>query len=133
MRNLNFRAWDKHRNQMGVVDIIDFEDSCIHYSNIDGSDDGFISFDDCEIMQSTGYKDDNGAIIFEGDIIDVTDEDDNEYRLQVYWKNYATALLINLPTGEHDMINFGWSMDYVCKAKVIGNIYENPELLERKE
>ena len=75
------------------------------------------------LMQSTGLKDKNGQEIFEGDIVSIdTDEFDSlfvKYETGIYW------LMDNEECVEH-------LSDYYKYVSIIGNIYENPELLEVK-
>lgn len=100
-----------------------------------------------ELMQSTGLKDENGTEIYEGDIIDFEDEvlcypfDDESSvttinRAQVVIDNVCGIALKKLMFKNSEI-----SEDYcdltthektlfLRGCRVIGNIYENPELLE---
>lgn len=71
-------------------------------------------------LQFTGLKDKNGVEIYEGDILDY--EGYNKY--EVYFMNGKFMACNELG---HDINNY-----YYNKVKVIGNIYENPELLTNK-
>lgn len=78
---------------------------------------------DHHIMFSTGLTDKNGKEIFEGDAVDIGYMDD----MQVCWNDeLARFELIPLKHKEY-------SLDLLLRdydIEVIGNIYENPELLE---
>jgi hypothetical protein len=110
-RIIKFRAWDKNNDAM-FIEIetgITFEDES-HYKFSD-----FLENDErWEVMQFTGLSDKLGKGIYEGDIL--------EYE--------------NKRIEEVDFMNFIYSsLDYgadeiVSDCKVIGNIYENPELIK---
>lgn len=91
---------------------------------------------DLELMQSTGLKDKNGVDIFEGDVVKVTGEDE-EYSYNGVVKNYADegypAFDIEYPSEWHYESNV---LSAIMSGghetiEVLGNIYENPELLEQ--
>ena len=78
------------------------------------------------IMQYTGLKDKNGVEVYEGDILS------NEYP----YKTFEVGVVEYLEDGF--VVNYG--NDEICylgstkdNREVIGNIYENPELIEVKE
>lgn len=79
---------------------------------------------DIHLMQSTGLFDKNNKEIFEGDVVSIdTDEFDLlfvKYESGIYW------LMDNEECVEH-------LSDYYKYVSIVGNIYENPELLEIKE
>lgn len=86
-----------------------------------------------ELMQYTGLKDKNGKEIYEGDIFNChySDETKNHHKWEVVWSDeYASFKLkrIGSPCNQ-SMVNqnvydySGWN------GEVIGNIYENPELV----
>lgn len=131
-----YRAWDKARNEMnykimvGNCDLSDRNWTCPIIWNEEKK--RWLSFDDdykC-IMQSTGLKDKNGKEIFEGDIVQF--EDCYEVSDFLY---INTGIIEWCQGGFHvtnrdsvlmeDLLD-GDSLD----VTIIGNIYENPELLE---
>ncbi|HGQ2554182.1 TPA: YopX family protein, partial [Streptococcus pneumoniae] len=110
--------------------------------------------DEIELMQSTGLFDRNGKEIFEGDILKFNDEW-NEYCHEGYVDgsvegvNYVevvrseicfefgktkypdSSLFILMEDEQLNFKDFIKSEDF--EFEIIGNIYENPELLEDKE
>lgn len=90
------------------------------------------------VGQSTGLKDLKGVEIFEGDIVKVTDEDEAYSYISVV-KNYAEegypAFDIEYPSDweyESNALSTIMSGGYET-IEIIGNIYENPELLEQAD
>ena len=117
MREIKFRAWNKYMNDMSEVTWISKRQAEVN---------GFSrsSLDDLEIMQYTGLKDKNGVEIYESDLI----EDGFGIGHVEYVENRC-AFRINFNNGKAK-----WFIDYLHSEmrliEVIGNIYENPELLE---
>lgn len=104
------------------------EQECDIYQII--TEDGVGSFiDKNTIGQYTGLHDKNGQEIYEGDII----SDGYEKCLVVWVKKYA-GFMLKLLEEKNDFRE--WSNPFIDLGKedeVIGNIYENPELLEEEK
>lgn len=89
------------------------------------------------LMQCTGLKDKNEKLIYEGDIVKIFNTKDNFEQIRpVVFKD--CAFQFNLPNSmQIDKPLYCWSINYLnhykhIDLKIIGNIYENPELLEVK-
>lgn len=131
-----FRAWHKTWEEMGKVKRIRFDDDAnVTTVLFIGKDLGVnAKIDEFEIMQSTGLKDKNGKEIFEGDII--------RYNIDVVdIKRHPTLGFYTVLDGREGFFGDGMSIDdfeedakeFSKTAEIIGNIYENPELLEVEE
>ena len=103
-----------------------FEPATIFYSN--GETDGWNEIDPPTICQCTGLKDKNGNLIWENDIVFVTDDD-------------GCSGQIDTGVGEIDFLDGLWyisgnvqnalyDIDKCFQLEVIGNIFDNKELLE---
>ena len=142
-----YRAWVKIGKRMvfseDILDI-DYENKEIVTQQVyfenglpDDRDIYCYDFDEIELMQSTGLKDKNGKEIFEGDIVkryrSPFFKAKWEYQIETVIKEKASLLL-----GREFGKNF-WTIPFDSPfaesvlLEVIGNIYENPELLEDEE
>lgn len=81
---------------------------------------------DLNLMQSTGFRDKNGKEIFEGDIIDSTD---GFMTGVVEFRESLGMLVSNLV----EYNNFERLCNVASSRKIIGNIWEHPELAEVKQ
>jgi uncharacterized phage protein (TIGR01671 family) len=134
-----FRAWDK-------------EDKRMSYGEIEYYDDSFgVRFDhfcvgadfEVEFMQSTGLKDKNGVEIFDGDCfiknfrtIEIPTGKDGIEKAVGIVKFHEGAFHVHIVGWGYELLSkvvkpqmYGANNDY-WESEVIGNIYENPELLE---
>ena len=118
MREIKFRAWDKKRKIMIGIDYPDNwgeendeEWADYYYTMLTGITEA--SEDErLELMQFTGLHDKNGKEIYEGDVVETALGNH-----VVVWENYGFL---------YPGIVFHYN------HAVIGNIHENPELLEGK-
>ena len=88
----------------------------------------YISVDPSTVGQYTGLTDKNGTRIFEGDIIEIVDIFNETIRGVVYWCNGAFWAGCTTPDGNESFHGIGY-LPVEC-AHIIGNIYDNPELLK---
>lgn len=124
MREIKFRAWDIQTESMRDVLVIDWVNELIDLSG------GIIERrpHEVKIMQYTGLKDKDGAEIYEGEIIEfVPLETSSNNRVVKFEKGVFKAELIRSGSSI-TLSNF-----HESEIKVIGNIYENPELLSTKK
>ena len=126
-RTIKFRAWHSREEEMTAWDII-FDDGILPYFR----DEAFI------LMQYTGLKDKEGRDIYEGDVVLLPGNPDPA-------AGDPTAMCVVEYSGPHlvyrdvdhlnrkEMIHgiLGWDVNEDEDAEVIGNIYENPELLNQ--
>lgn len=123
MREIKFRAWDKKRKTMNYTDdfLVRFNGDVVKECEVEFTHEiDILTVDDCILMQYIGLKDKNGKEIYEGDILEqygsigkVIYEDDRFY---VDWDKEPGRV------GLFEGCTRG-------RNKIIGNIYENPELL----
>lgn len=133
-REIKFRAWDKKEKKMK------FEEDGTYFFDSEGCfPDTIISITHNNNgwiwMQYTGLKDKNGKEIYEGDIIHSKWKEDfvgqEDCKQIVYWSNKNGGWAMNEKGKDVKLGNF--HLRFHCHPKhikVIGNIYENKELLK---
>ena len=86
------------------------------------------------IGQYTGLTDKNGKKIFEGDILKIYEgSEDDGYKIRKVY-SYGGVLCVDYETSEWDFNALAFlDSDNVFTFEVIGNIHDNPELLEVEE
>lgn len=124
---LRFRAWIKTEKCFAdYIESIRFYSKEIDlcWGGICESD--CFDFDDVNLMQSTGLFDKNGKEIFEKDILDY-----NGRKVIVKWHGSYASFIYEF-VDELQNRKTEWKPLYLSyyHFKIIGNIYENPELLE---
>lgn len=127
MREIKFRAWDYEDKKMWQVISISEEhwDESKHVLMCDFGENPLKKETDIrqsftyELMQYTGLKDKNGKEIYEGDIVKIGDYPVYEITIN----DFTQMHVIDNEMGMEEL----WKSNKVCK--IIGNIYENPELL----
>lgn len=83
------------------------------------------------LMQCTGLKDKNGKLIYENDIVKFYFDND-EIIAVLIWDNVESRFYLNTTDYFKDKYVTDYEITKQEKYEVIGNIYENPELLEVK-
>lgn len=87
---------------------------------------------DIHIMQSTGLKDKNGKEIFEGDIL-AFETDDEMINVNVFWDEEHALFMFESKKYKEQEPLAELVENNIYPFEIIGNIYENPELLADKE
>lgn len=136
MREVKFRAWDykyKYMNHRVLIgNMSDDDNYCAHSAWVEPDkvdydcEPHWANFDETgmDVMQYTGLKDVNGVEIYEGDIISCTQQ------------RFSMNGLVTMYQGmwnwqyEKGAVSWLYEANKKWKGTVIGNIYENPELME---
>ena len=118
-REIKFRAWDTPNKYM-----ITHKELCLvplTYDEVFKGKEGY------PLMQYTGLKDKNGVEIYEGDIVYIAGKGNCEVKFQhLCWE----AIIIKPKFNLDDVFPISESYFEGDVETVLGNIYENPELLE---
>ena len=128
MREIRFRAWEKDYKYMNykvmVGNVWDEENyQWVDPERVDYEcEPGWKHFDEnsnIELMQYTGLKDKNGMVIYEGDIV------------QTGWQGNEKGVVVVFESSTYCVDSGDGYMyfNHPESYEVIGNVYENPELL----
>jgi len=123
-REIKFRAWDGDRMAVPYF----FEED-------PASQGGYRYYDDwreledgrsrsCHLMQFTGLKDKNGVEIYEGDILSIPTSFDVPVAIEFNVLGHICAVT---EKGQSSLM-----IGEIERCETLGNIYENPELLQDK-
>lgn len=120
MKEIKFRAWDSSTEEM-----VDFGDLLCKQGHFDALVNtlatGTAAYNSESqtyiLMQYTGLKDRHGVEIYEGDIIRIKNNHGYFIKKSVAWNNGNRWQGFRVGKGDREI-------------EVIGNVYENPELLE---
>lgn len=131
MGRLKFRAWDKSKQKMYTASELIIWDNKVYANDIRDLTHEILNgwvIDEEYLMQSTGILDKNGVEIFEGDILELEDGGEVLGNAKLVWNKWQATLVVEA-IGVEDATAFSELIDDISSYRVIGNIYENPELL----
>lgn len=139
-----FRIWDKEQNKYFSFE--DFKRFDVEFNFDPTTNEVVCEYDKNRyiVLSSTGLKDKNGKLIYEGDVLDLYVSSKKLYRYEVKYEIGSFMLvsqdeIFDFPNVWNDYVYplsqlyYEYQNEENCidECEVIGNIYENPELLEQ--
>lgn len=120
-----YRAWDKTHKKLGLIDA-DMQDGYFQSVKIfDEDEDDWQESENFILMQSTGLFDKNGTEIFEGDALK-----NNDYPNQTFICKHSRLQASFQAESLNGLLTLSLWKDEERDWQVLGNIYENQELVE---
>ena len=116
MKGVNYRAWDKRNKKWFHPSLFILTDDGF-YEDYRSFDDGLsLFYYEYELLRNTGLIDKNGNKIFEGDILQWD---------EIEWGDSFNELV----KWDYEQLSLR-EVDWSCHCKIVGNKFDNPELLE---
>lgn len=132
MNELEYRAWYKHTKEM--LEVLEIRLKTSPYMHLVLADKSPIHYfgvgDNCFLMQYVGFNDKNGKKIFKDDIL----QDVFGHRMRAVCftdKSHVISGFTLTPIRDDSLLT-GYSVvdsSWLSIAEIIGNVHENPELL----
>lgn len=137
----NFKCW--HEPTKTMYEVFDFNKNFIKATpDLVVTSIRTLNAMDCVLIQCTGLKDKNGKLIYEGDILDLYVSSKKLYRYEVKYEIGSFMLvsqdeIFDFPNVWNDYVYplsqlyYEYQNEENCidECEIIGNVYENPELL----
>jgi len=137
LREIKFRAWDERHKHLFQVQEMGYSEGKLWAVS---SRNGYKHWN-CYLMQYVGLKDKNGKEIYEGDILRVRINPkycgnitmynwhyiNSELLYEVIWDDGMWKLRAPSRKTDFPFLFNTWTLE----LEVIGNVFENPELIER--
>lgn len=128
MRDIKFKAWNKVLNKMySHEELLKLTKDIVKNEFITGI---YLPLNsDIELLKYTGFKDKNNKEIYEGDIVEFYFDGEikknkilyeNDRGFYIYVESYGYKFALNIKSLNH----------FDRETNILGNIYENPELLD---
>jgi len=125
MREIKFRAWLKEHKSMKDVMEIDIDNQTIFYYWFGDHDGHFENFNKIDLMQYTGLEDKNNKEIYEGDIVKL--RANHGIGVVKYYDEWGAFVVEYVKSKPLAVLGMHY---YKEDIEILGNIYENPELME---
>jgi len=130
MRAIKFRAWHRELRLMGEVLNLPFDGSFMEV-DLGTQEKPYLTdpLEEFELMQYTGLKDKNGVEVYEADICKVSVNGLSwtvDFHCGEFYLKYEVAQ-------GHTATSSLYGHTCYDDLEVIGNVYENPELLEAEK
>lgn len=146
MKNkFRYRVFDNDDKKMYDAIFLNYENNSVEWYN-DKNKKRAAFIEEVPTVQCTGLKDKNGKLIYEGDILDLYVSSKKLYRYEVKYEIGSFMLesqdeIFDFPKVWNDYVyplsqlyyEYQNEENFIDQCEVVGNIYENPELLKEEE